>query len=148
MKGPIFTVSNFMSFLRVAFVWPIAVLLYKDTPAANYGAIALCWAAAATDVLDGYFARKFNQVSDLGKLVDPVADKLLIGVVALLLMLLRDFPWWLFGIIVCRDLVIMIASLLLIEKTQKIHMSNYYGKFAVVAISMTMLMYLLEWEKT
>lgn len=146
MKGPIFTVSNFMSFLRVVFAWPIAALLYKGTPEANYWAIALCGAACVTDILDGYFARKFNQISDLGKLVDPVADKLLVGVVALLLMQLRGFPWWLFGAIICRDLVIMSASLFLIKKTKKIHMSNYWGKFTVVLISLTMLMYMLQWE--
>ncbi len=76
--------------------------------------------ASATDVLDGYVARAFNEQTQLGTLLDPIADKcLLLGTFCMLVFAQSAFfhiPLWFFIIIVCRELMMFIGSLLLLFK--------------------------------
>ena len=73
MKNKIFTVPNFLSALRIILV-PFIVGLYLKKH--MVAATVLVLVSGISDMLDGFIARKFNQVSDLGKLIDPIADKL------------------------------------------------------------------------
>ncbi|HBL40368.1 MAG TPA: phosphatidylglycerophosphate synthase, partial [Ruminococcaceae bacterium] len=73
-RNSIITVPNILSFLRIALV-PILVILYIVAEEYRISA-ALIILSGATDVLDGWIARKFNCISDFGKFIDPVADKL------------------------------------------------------------------------
>jgi CDP-diacylglycerol--glycerol-3-phosphate 3-phosphatidyltransferase len=79
-----------LTLLRVAAIPVVLALFYWDLPYARQGATVLYAAAAITDWLDGYLARKWNQTSAFGAFLDPVADKLLVAVC--LVMLLRDDP--------------------------------------------------------
>ena len=74
------TIPNILTFFRILAVLPMAVLVMLDQPWAWATAIGLFIAAAISDFLDGYFARRLNQYSDLGRILDPIADKILIGV--------------------------------------------------------------------
>ncbi len=99
----------------------------------------------ATDFFDGYLARKWNQISELGKILDPIADKVNIGGVVIALYFFQDFPLWLTLLIVLRDVAIMLGALLIIKTKQKVTPSNMPGKITVVVVALTIIMFLLGW---
>jgi len=92
-----------------------------------------------SDLLDGYLARKLNQVSELGKIIDPLADKVAVIVIALILLYLNKIPLWFVTIVVLRDLIIFGFGFYLSSKKNIRLMSNYPGKFAVFSIGITLL---------
>ena len=140
----IFTIANFFSFARLLLIWPIYVTLKNGTHASSVHAVLLMLAAAATDFLDGFFARKFNQKSDVGRVIDPLADKLTIGFIGVLLVQMRDLPLWFFILIIVRDLAILILAPFHIWRKRSVPESNWYGKIAVTALGFTMIGFALE----
>ena len=94
---------NIITLLRIAVVPGVALTLVQDRYAT---ALLLFLAAGASDMLDGYIARRFGFSSRLGSILDPVADKLLIITVAVTLAWQGIIPWWLAAGVVARDLVI------------------------------------------
>lgn len=103
--------------------------------------------AAITDVLDGYLARKLNQITEFGKIIDPLADKVLVVFVVLNLFLIGDIPEYYFYLIVARDILILLGGLIVSKKLGKVLPSDYFGKATVLAISFTLLMILLNVDK-
>lgn len=101
--------------------------------------------AILSDFLDGYLARRWNQISELGKILDPIADKVNIGGMVIALYLFQDFPLWLTLVIVLRDLGIMIGALLILRSKRQVISSNLPGKIAVVVVALTIIMFLLGW---
>lgn len=97
---------NKLSIVRVCCIPVITVLLYLNDPTCRIIAAAVFILASLTDLLDGYIARKYNLVTDFGKFIDPVADKLL--VLTTLVMLVRG-GWmeaWVTIVILCRELAV------------------------------------------
>jgi cardiolipin synthase (CMP-forming) len=102
------TVPNLLSFVRILLI-PVFVLLILHHGTEEAG-LLLLGAVVATDWIDGYIARHTGQVSNLGKILDPVADRLAITA-ALLAMVARDaFPLWAALLVIVRDGLIMIAG--------------------------------------
>ena len=106
MKEQFLTVPNLLSMLRLAFV---PVFLYLLLNEKYLSAIVVLALASLTDYLDGYFARKFNQVTRLGQLLDPAADRLYIFSTLVGLSITGIIPTWLALVIIGRDLVLAIA---------------------------------------
>lgn len=103
----VFTIPNILSMLRLVgvpvFLWLILV------PKADGWAIVLLAVAGFTDYLDGYLARRWNQISRLGQLLDPIADRLYI-LATLIGLLIRDIiPWWLVVVLLARDVIMAIV---------------------------------------
>ncbi|WP_152669213.1 CDP-diacylglycerol--glycerol-3-phosphate 3-phosphatidyltransferase [Paenibacillus sp. DMB20] len=100
----------------------------------NYGvyiAAFLFAAAAATDKLDGYIARKYNQITNLGKLLDPLADKLLISAALILMVQHEMIPTWMAMVIIGREIVI--TGFRLVAASQQIALAaDRYGKWKMV----------------
>ena len=88
--------------------------------------------SAITDVLDGYIARKYNYITDLGKLIDPLADKLTQVSLLLSLSILRILPWWIFAIVFIKECVMVISASLLYKRKDVVVYSKWYGKLATV----------------
>ena len=101
MTSPI-NLSNALTLFRIALLIPMGWLMQKDY---NFTATIVLVIAAITDGLDGYFARKLNQVSDFGKVIDPIADKIFLSVSLYLLVgdPLRQLNPWIASIIVARE---------------------------------------------
>jgi CDP-diacylglycerol--glycerol-3-phosphate 3-phosphatidyltransferase len=95
---------------------PVVVLLFAwDFPNHDYWATAVFAVAMATDWLDGWWARRSGQSSDLGRLLDPIADKIL--VLAVLIMLVGDvFPAWMVAAIVAREFLVSALRLAALER--------------------------------
>ncbi|HEY4612249.1 MAG TPA: CDP-alcohol phosphatidyltransferase family protein, partial [Bacteroidota bacterium] len=92
MPDRIWTASNFLSFLRVFLVPLVAYCLVEDFPYNRLWAGGIIVVAIFTDVLDGYFARRLHQVSELGKIIDPLADKVAAAVVTFVLAWIGEIP--------------------------------------------------------
>jgi cardiolipin synthase (CMP-forming) len=99
---------NIICLVRLALIWPIAIALYDG----RYGlALALFVLAAISDGLDGYLAKRFNWISELGKFLDPAADKLLLVTVFVESTWLGLVPWWVTAAAVARDVMIALGAL-------------------------------------
>ncbi len=112
-KGLSVVVSNFQKKLpmyitisRIAITPPIAMCIWLNQGWGLWTAAILFIIGASTDYLDGYYARKYNAESNLGRLMDPVADKILVTVTLLMLLPLRKVDPFMVGLLLTRDLVI------------------------------------------
>src|SRR5687767_13312363 len=101
-------IPNALCILRMLLVVPVAWLLFTD----NYQLTLLVFAvAAATDGLDGFLAKRFGWTSELGKILDPLADKILLVGVFITLAFLGLVPAWLAAVAVARDVTITIGAI-------------------------------------
>jgi cardiolipin synthase len=99
---------NLLCVLRILMVYPVAHWILQE----RYADVMLLFAvAASTDALDGFLAKRFGWTSKLGKLLDPLADKLLLVTVFICLSLNGVVPWVLTGLVLLRDLVIVFGAL-------------------------------------
>lgn len=99
--------ANAVTILRIVLVPFFAAALMADgghTVRWRLVATAVFAVAAATDRVDGHIARRSGQVTDLGKLLDPIADKLLVGTALVLLSVLGDLWWWVTVVVLVREL--------------------------------------------
>lgn len=138
-----FYLSNLLSLSRVILIIPFAYLIKLDTPASNIFLILLAVFLILSDVLDGYFSRKLNQVTDLGKVLDPIADKIGMAITFVALILYRDFPIPLFVFLLYRDLIILVISWIGLRRTGKPKAANIYGKLNTAVVSFTILFFLI-----
>lgn len=99
---------NLICLFRLALIWPVLATLQAGQHAP---ALGLFIAAAVSDGLDGYLAKRFNWTSELGKILDPLADKLLLVTVFVACAWLGLIPWWLTAAVVARDVLIGLGAL-------------------------------------
>ncbi len=86
--------------------------------------------SAITDILDGYIARKYNYITDIGKLIDPLADKLTQIFLLLALSILNILPWWILAIVFVKECVMVISASFLYKRKDVVVYSKWYGKMA------------------
>ncbi|MCU1432045.1 MAG: pgsA [Actinotalea sp.] len=98
--------ANGVTVGRIALVPLVVAALLADSGGGGWRWVAagLFALAAGTDRLDGYLARRYDQVTDWGKLMDPIADKALIGGTLVTLSLIGDLPWWVTIVVLLREL--------------------------------------------
>lgn len=94
---------NFICVVRIALIWPTIDALYS---AEYWDALVLVAICAVSDGLDGWLAKRFNWTSHLGKILDPLADKLLLVALFLTATWINLLPWWLTAVAVGRDVMI------------------------------------------
>ena len=140
-KNQILTIPNLLSVFRIALI-PIIVWLYKYE--SNYtAAIGVILISGATDIVDGWLARRFNMVSDFGKALDPLADKLTQA--ALLLCLLCRYKSLLvlaaiFGVF---EISKFICGFIVAKRCDQVNSAKWYGKLNTVVIYITMILLIL-----
>jgi cardiolipin synthase len=110
LSSRVLTVPNLLSFLRLALV-PVFLWLIID----GWDAWALLVLAVSslTDFLDGWIARRFNQITRLGQLLDPAADRLYIFAALVGLAWRELVPWWIVAVIVGRDVLLLVLGVVL-----------------------------------
>ncbi len=95
--------ANKLTILRVLMIPAFLLVLYLDVPGANYWALLIFAAASITDTLDGYIARHYNQITDFGKFMDPLADKCLVTAAMLWFVEIGQMPAWALLIVIVRE---------------------------------------------
>lgn len=104
---PFWNLPNILTLLRIAAIPFVAAMLWnKPTEWEAIGACVLFVAAMITDILDGYLARKWNLLTPMGAYLDPLADKLMVTVVLIMLIPLGWAPAWLISLLLCREIAI------------------------------------------
>lgn len=139
MTDRIWTISNSISISRVLFLVPLAYCLFGDIENNRLWAAGVIVLATGTDFLDGFLARRLHQVSEMGKIVDPLADKIAVGTLALFLVILGDVPIWYVVAIILRDVLILAGGIYIKKKKNIVTQSNWPGKLAVSAIALYLL---------
>jgi CDP-diacylglycerol--glycerol-3-phosphate 3-phosphatidyltransferase len=130
-----------MSGLRIFLIIPFTYsLAYDDMKAV----VLITVTMILSDYFDGYLARKWDVVSDAGKILDPLADKFCVAAIGLVLVFMRGFPLMLVILLVLRDILILIAAFLLIRKDSYVPISNALGKVTVGIIAVCLLIYLFQ----
>src|ERR1035437_10972160 len=104
------TVSNYLSLLRLLLAIPFWILL-DNFNSLRYVLFALAIFGALTDIFDGYFARRLNQVTEFGKIIDPLADKICIGIIITKLYLIHQIPGYYFFMIIGRNILIFLGGI-------------------------------------
>lgn len=132
------TIPNYISFVRILLIPVFAVLFYKDYTVAAFIILAL---SGISDMVDGKIARKLNQVSNLGKMLDPIADKLTVFAIAIILFLkfhqvsnetLKAFSW-VFLLFIVKDIIMLGFGLFMILNGLHPVAAEIYGKLATLA---------------
>ncbi len=100
--------------------------------------------AFITDLLDGFVARRTNKISEMGKLIDPLADKVLMAIIVINLFVLGKIPAYYFYTIIFRDMFIFLGGIIVSKKLNKILPSNLLGKLTVFSIGVFILSILLN----
>lgn len=119
---------NTLTLFRIAAVPVIVILMLFPTRVSTWAAAIIFSAAAITDYFDGYFARRFGLVSNLGKVMDPVADKLLVSSAFIMLTALGWAPAWMVCIIIGREIAVTGLRNIIAEKGEDVSASNL-GKY-------------------
>lgn len=125
----IFTVPNIISFLRIVFIIPFIIFFQKTEYITAFSFIVL---SGISDCLDGFLARKLNQVSELGKMLDPVADKLTLVAVIICLGTIMPPIVPLVVALVVKDISMLLGGYYLIRKGITPPAAKWYGKLATI----------------
>lgn len=136
----IITIPNVLSFIRLCLI-PIIVWLYIDENYLLTGIFVLI--SGLTDIVDGFIARTFNMISDVGKVLDPVADKATQGVV--MIMLAFSHPPMLLPILlmIVKEAFMLITGYLIVKKNDVVLGADWHGKAATVFLTANMTLHLL-----
>lgn len=143
MQHKIITIPNLLSFFRLClipfFMW--TYIIEGD----SFATTCILILSGITDIADGYIARHFNMISDLGKVLDPIADKLTQA--AMLLCLFTRFPLMIviLSLMVIKELYMGISGFLVIRKTGTVYGSNWHGKIATFFLYVTMILHVI-WQ--
>ena len=148
VKNQILTISNALSFFRLLLVFPVWYSLnnFNDETYRVF-IFALCIVAAITDYLDGYVARKRNEITEIGKIIDPLADKILVAVLTIKLYLIGELSSYFLLIILFRDIIIFIGGIIISLKLKKVLPSNLLGKITVTVIGFVFLLVIAGMDK-
>ena len=140
-KKDIFTIPNMLSFFRILLI-PLIVILYVNEY--RYASVGVIVLSALTDIVDGWIARTFHMISDFGKFLDPVADKLT-QMVMLSCLVLR-YPWAisLVALLIIKELFQFVCGFIAFKRTDVMNSAKWFGKVNTAVLYASMiLLYLL-----
>ena len=124
----VWTIPNVLTILRIILIPVFVILFFNDQKKA---ALAVFIAASLTDMLDGYLARKLNQITDFGKLFDPLADKLMVLTAMVCQTFWGPLPLIAVIIVAAKELLMVLVGVFMLSRDVVVY-SNYFGKAAQV----------------
>ncbi len=123
-------VPNALSLLRLCAVPIVPVIYFSSLPGNNRWAALIYLAASATDILDGYIARKYNLITRLGRILDPLADKLMAFTVLVCLIIAKHLPIWAGIVVFFKEAFMGLGALIVYKKISDVPPSNILGKLS------------------
>lgn len=121
-------IPNLLSLLRLAMVPVFATVFFLPEPSAHYWAAGIYALAFVTDIADGYIARRFHQITRLGRILDPLADKLMTFTVIVCITAAQIIPVWAVVVFFLKEAAMGIGALSLYHKLDDVISSNWLGK--------------------
>ena len=131
-KENIFNVPNLLTMLRMAL---IGVFIWLFAAGGRFWAMGVFLAAGLTDLLDGYLARKHNQITSFGKLMDPLADKLMLVAALACLTAVGWLPLWIVLAVAAKEIFMVVGGYLLMKKRGIVVQSGPIGKVATAVFT-------------
>ena len=122
-------IPNILSVIRIILVLVFVVVFFL--PISKLWALIVFLTAGATDVVDGFLARKFNWITDLGKILDPFADKLMQCTVLVCLCIENVVPIWFLLIFFAKEIMTLLLGFIAIRRRSVVVVSKWYGKASV-----------------
>ena len=139
-----FSISNFLTLSRLFFLPFILYHISKGTSEHDRIAALFMFLAGSTDFFDGYLARKYNLISYLGKILDPMVDKISIGLVVIYLTIYNGLPSWYTAMVIGRDVLILCGGIFIFASKSTIVQSNKLGKWTLGSFVIVILAYNLH----
>lgn len=140
-KDQVLTIPNMLSVFRLALI-PVILWLYCKKQAYKW-AVGTIVLSGVTDVIDGFIARKWNMVSDFGKILDPIADKLTQGAVLLCLTMKHKLMILLIVLFVIKEVCMLLMGYMAIRKKDSVNSAKWHGKVNTVLLYATMILLIL-----
>lgn len=140
-QGGIVTIPNALTLFRLLLI-PVFVHFFFTAPA-SFAPLMVLSLSALSDVLDGFIARRFAMVSDFGKFLDPLADKLTQATLLLCLSLRYAAAGFLLGLLVIKELAMGSFALLTLERTDGVHSARWHGKLNSTILEVSLALMLL-----
>lgn len=134
--------ANKLTLLRVVMIPAFLLVLYLHVPGANYWALAIFALASITDTLDGYIARHYNQITDFGKFMDPLADKCLVTAAMLWFVEISQMPAWALLIVIVREFAVSGLRMIAADKGRVIA-AGWSGKVKTASTMVCIVLMLL-----
>ena len=124
--------ANYLTIARVVMIPIFLVLMYLDFPGSHYWALAVYIIACLTDLADGYIARHYNQISDFGKFMDPLADKCLVMAALCCFVEQGSMAAWILAVVLVREFAVSGMRMVAVEKGRVIA-AGWSGKVKTAA---------------
>jgi cardiolipin synthase len=139
-KKDLWTIPNILCYIRFALV-PVFIVMYirAQEPKQYLQAAAVVFASGLTDFFDGFIARQYNMVTELGKLIDPLADKLTQASLIFVLVLKIKWMFLLLILFIVMQLFMLIAGIVMLKKGKKLNGAKWFGKVSTTVFYGTML---------
>lgn len=139
-KKDLWSIPNILCYIRFLLI-PVFIFLYMkaSTPMEYLRAAVVVFVSGLTDFLDGFVARKFNMVTDLGKIIDPLADKLTQASLIFVLVLKTKWMYLLLILFMILQLFLLVAGLVMLKKGAKLNGSKWFGKVSTTVFYVVML---------
>lgn len=140
----VFSIPNIMGYFRVLLI-PLFCWLYMNAETTQdfFWATLVVMVSSLTDLFDGMVARKFNMVTDLGKIVDPVADKLTHAALAICLATRYPLMWLLIALMIMKEAYMGIMGIILLRKGKMLNGAMWFGKVCTASLFVGMLVLFL-----
>ena len=125
-------IPNILSIIRILLVGLFIFVFFNNYPDNLLWALVVFLTAGLTDIIDGFLARRFNWITNLGKILDPFADKLMQCTVLICMLTKKLIPAWLVIPFILKEFLMLLGGLLIIKKRSVVVVSNVFGKMTVV----------------
>jgi cardiolipin synthase len=140
----VLNIPNSLSLLRILMIPVLLLMIINFTPKIYTLLIALYFFTILLDFLDGFIARAFSQETELGKILDPLADKALVLILVIALIVTSNFPLWLAIPIILRDSMILLASYLIYRRSHSVKSSIIIGKITFASLSVLIFIFVID----
>ena len=125
---------NALSLFRLLLVPVYLKVFFSGVPNAGLYAAAIFVLAGVTDIVDGYIARKYNLITLLGRILDPLADKMMVTTALCSLSIAGKLPWAITALYIAKEALMLIGSAVLYKRLKDMPASNKWGKSATVLL--------------
>lgn len=139
-KKDLWSIPNILCYIRLLLI-PLFVVQYikAEEPAEYIRAAAIVFASGLTDFLDGFIARTFNMITEFGKLIDPMADKLTQAALLFVLIVKIKYMYLLLILFVVMQLFMLVAGIAMLKKGKRLNGSKWFGKVSTAVFYAVML---------
>lgn len=138
-------IPNILTVFRLCLIPVYFLVFFSDSPLNMQGALFVLILAGASDVIDGYLARRYGWVTDLGTMLDPLADKLMMLAVILSFVIDGRVSWIVAGLLIFRDAGMILTSIFFVTQGKKTVPATVWGKLTTVFYYVALVAMMFRW---